>query len=171
MLKKTIQDALNNQMNFELYSSYVYLSMAAYLKSISLDGMANWMEVQAQEELTHAMKFYHYVQDRGGKVLLTAISGPETEWSSPQAVFENSLSHEQEVTERINDLVSLAIDEKDHATNAFLQWFVTEQVEEEATVQNIVDQLKLTQNHPNGIFMMDRELAKRQITATADPAQ
>jgi ferritin len=161
MLSEKVQKALNEQLNAEMYSSYLYLSMNAYFKSISLDGFANWMYAQAQEELMHAMKFYDYINQRGGRVLLSVIESPPVEWDSPQTVFEETLKHEQKVTGLINALVETALSENDHATNIFLQWFVTEQVEEEDSVGNVLGQLKLLGDAKGGLFMMDRELAKR----------
>ena len=161
MLTEKMQKALNGQLNAELYSSYLYLSMNAYFKSVNLDGFANWMYYQAQEELEHSMKFYDFIIQRGGKVELTQIGAPPTEWSSPLAVFEATLEHEQKVTGLINDLVDVAHEESDHATNIFLQWFVSEQVEEEESVGGVLEQLKLMGDAQGGLFMMDRELAKR----------
>jgi ferritin len=164
MIKEKIQDALNEQINAELYSSYLYLSMSAYFESINLKGFASWMRVQTQEELVHAMKFYDYLIERGGKVVLSSIESPPTEWSSPLAIFENAYQHEQKVTGLINDLVDLAIAEKDHATNIILQWFVSEQVEEEASADEVVQKIKLMGDARGGIFMLDRELAQRVFT-------
>ena len=164
MIKEKIQDALNKQINAELYSSYLYLSMSAYFESINLKGFASWMRVQTQEELVHAMKFYDYLIERGGKVVLSSIESPPTEWSSPLAIFENAYQHEQKVTGLINDLVDLAIAEKDHATNIILQWFVSEQVEEEASADEVVQKIKLMGDARGGIFMLDRELAQRVFT-------
>jgi ferritin len=161
MLSKKMQDALNKQLNAELYSSYLYLSMSTYFQSLNLGGFANWMRVQAQEELMHAMKFYDFVNERDGKVVLQAVDGPPAEWDSPLAVFEHVYEHEQKVTGLINDLVNLAIGERDHATNIFLQWFVTEQVEEEASANEVVQRLKLLGKDKGGLFMLDRELAQR----------
>jgi ferritin len=167
MLSEKIQNALNGQLHAELYSSYLYLSMNAYFKSINLDGFANWMYAQAQEEMMHAMKFYEFVNQRGGRVLLSAIEAPPTDWDSLQAVFEDTLKHEQKVTGLINDLVEVAMAERDHATQIFLQWFVTEQVEEEESVGNVLEQLKLLGDAKGGLFMMDRELAKRLAPETS----
>jgi len=166
MLKKAIQDAFNKQLNAELFSSYLYVSMSAYLESANLKGMANWMRTQAQEEMQHAMKFYDFVNGRSGRVLLTQIEGPKTEWDSPLAVFEDTYKHECKVTGLINELVDLAIKEKDHAANAFLQWFVTEQVEEEASALEIAEKLKLVGDRGGALFMLDKELGQR----TAAPA-
>ena len=162
MLSERMQKGLNAQMIAELYSSYLYLSMNAYFKSVNLDGFANWMYAQAQEELMHAMKFYEFINQRGGRVTLDAIEAPPTEWDGPLAVFEDTLKHEQKVTGLINDLVEVAAEERDHATRIFLQWFVTEQVEEEDSVGSVLEQLKLLGDAKGGLFMMDRELAKRQ---------
>lgn len=165
MLTEKMQTALNGQLNAELYSSYLYLSMNAYFKSVNLDGFANWMYYQAQEELEHALKFYDFIIQRGGKVELLQIEAPPTEWSSPLAVFEATLAHEQKVTGLINDLVDVANGEHDHATHIFLQWFVSEQVEEEESVGGVLEQLKLMGDAQGGLFMIDRELAKRRPSA------
>ncbi|MBT8764103.1 ferritin [Desulfohalobiaceae bacterium Ax17] len=168
MLSKTMEKALNEQVNAELYSSYLYLSMSAYFQNLNLSGFASWMKAQAQEELFHAMKFYNYVYERGGKVVLQAIAAPPTEWESPLAAFEAALAHEQKVTGLINDLVNLAIEEKDHATNNFLQWFVSEQVEEEDSVGEVVNKIKLIGQASGGLFMLDRDLAQRTFTMPQD---
>jgi len=164
MLSKKMDEAINKQINAEIYSSYLYLSMCAYFESIGLAGSASWMRQQAQEEMFHAMKMFDYVNARGGRVILQAVEQPQTEWTSAADVFRNVLSHEQKVTGLIYDLVNLALDERDHATNIFLQWFVSEQVEEEASAGEIVDKLKLIGNDANGLFMLDRELGLRQFT-------
>ena len=161
MISKKMEGALNAQVNAELYSAYLYLSMESYFKSLNLNGFANWMRVQTQEEVSHAMKIYDFINERGGRALLKGIEGPPTKWKSPLAVFEAAYAHEQKVTGLINDLVDLAIKEKDHATNSFLQWFVNEQVEEEASADEIVQQLKMMENAPGGMFMLDRELGQR----------
>nr|WP_232362476.1 ferritin [Desulfogranum mediterraneum] len=167
-MKKKMLKALNQQINAEMYSSYLYLSMESYFQSISLAGFANWMRGQVQEELMHSMKFYDFVVERGGRVTLDAIARPESSWDSPLDAFKAILKHEQHVTALINDLVDLAIDERDHATNIFLQWFVSEQVEEEASVGAIVDRLELIKDTPSGLFMLDAELAKRVFTPAAE---
>ena len=131
MISQSIQNALNNQVNHETYSAYLYFSMSAYFSSINLDGFANWMYVQGLEELTHAKKIYDHIHQRGGRVMLSQIDSPPSEWDSVQSVFEDVLAHEQKVTGLINELVDLAANENDHATGIFLQWFVTEQIEEE----------------------------------------
>jgi ferritin len=161
MLKKEMEKALNGQLNAELYSSYLYLSMASYFESINMAGFANWMKVQAQEEMAHGMKFYDYIIERGGRALLSPIEGPQTEWSSPLEAFEHVYKHEQKVTSLIHGLVELAIKEKDHATNSFLKWFIDEQVEEESSADAIVQKLKLAENSPGGLFMLDNELGRR----------
>ena len=167
MIKEKIREALNQQLNAELFSSYLYLSMAAYFESINLKGFANWMRVQTQEELVHAMKFYDFIIERGGKVVLSSIEGPRTEWASPLAVFEHAYEHEQKVTGLINNLVDLSAAEQDHATSNFLQWFVAEQVEEEASADEVVQKIKLMGDASGGLFMLDRELAQRVFTPPA----
>ena len=167
MISKKMEQALNSQVNAEMYSAYLYLSMESYFKSMNLNGFAGWMRAQTQEEMMHAMKIYDFINERGGRVLLKAIDGPQTKWDSPLVVFEAVLKHEQKVTGLINDLVDLAIQEKDHATNSFLQWFVTEQVEEEASADEALQQLKMMENAPGGIFMLDRELGQRVFTPPA----
>jgi ferritin len=164
MLSKKMEKAINQQINAELYSSYLYLSMATYFESISLGGFSNWMRQQVQEELFHGMKMFDFVCERGGRVTLKAIDGPPSQWKSPLDAFEQVLSHEQKVTGLINDLVNLALDERDHATNIFLQWFVSEQVEEESTAGALVDKLKLIGKDANGLFMLDTELGQRAFT-------
>ena len=164
MLNKKIEEALNDQINAELGSAYVYLSLAAYFESKNLDGFANWMKNQAQEEVEHAMRFYGYINDRGGRVILTRIDGPQTEWKSPLDGFTAALDHEKMITGRIDRLVELADKEKDHASHGFLMWFVSEQVEEEDNVGRVVEKLKLVGDSPNGLFIMDRELAQRGAT-------
>jgi ferritin len=167
MLSKKMEKAINQQINAELYSSYLYLSMATYFESTSLGGFSNWMRQQAQEELFHGMKMFDFVCERGGRVTLQAIDKPPAKWKSPLDAFENVLSHEQKVTGLINDLVNLALDERDHATNIFLQWFVSEQVEEEDTAGGLVDKLKLIGKDANGLFMLDTDLASRTFTMPA----
>lgn len=161
MLSEKMQAALNAQINMEFFASYQYLAMAAYFESENLMGFANWMHMQSQEENMHAMKFYHYVNDRRGRVTLQALDMPKTAWSSPLEAFEDALKHEQTVTAKINALVDLAIQESDHATNSFLKWFVDEQVEEEANVDAVIQDLKRIGSASQGLFMLDRELAQR----------
>jgi len=167
MISKKMEKALNEQVNAELYSAYLYLSMEAYFKSLNLNGFATWMRVQTQEEIAHAMKIYGFIDERGGRITLKAIDGPQTKWDSPLALFKDVYKHEQKVTGMINNLVNLAIEEKDHATNTFLQWFVNEQVEEEASADQVVQQLKMMEKAPGGMFMLDRELGQRVFTPPA----
>ena len=167
MLTQDMQQKLNAQLNAELYSAYLYLSMSAYFESSDLDGFANWMRVQAHEELMHAMKFFDFVNSRGGRVTLTPIEGPATEWQSPQHAFEEVYRHEQKVTGLINALASSAVAESDHATNSFLQWFVNEQVEEEESANRILRNLKLIGSDGTGLLMLDRELSQRVFVPPA----
>lgn len=167
-----IEKALNEQINLELYSSYIYMSMASYLKSLNLNGFAHWMQIQVQEELAHALKIYNYVTERDGTVVFEAIAKPPQTWESPTEVFSHSYKHEQTVTSRIHEIVDLAIKEKDHSTNAHMQWYLNEQVEEEARVLEIYKQLKFANNAPQVLLMFDRELAQRVfIDPNAQPAQ
>lgn len=165
MLSTEMQNALNEQINAELYSSYFYLAMEAYFQSQSLAGFANWMRCQTQEELVHAMRIYDFVNERNGRVKLKEIEKPPLEWKTPLKVFEDTYAHEQKVTALINKLVDLAIQESDHATHNFLQWFVAEQVEEEASACAVVDRLKLIGSSGEGLFQIDKELAQRVFTA------
>ena len=167
MLSEKMQDALNGQLNREMYSAYLYLAMSAYSTYIGLKGFANWFMVQYQEEMMHAMKIYNYINDQGGQVKLMAIEQPLTEFESPMDMFEKTLEHEKFITKSINDLVDLAIAEKDHATNIFLQWFVTEQIEEESNDKDIIARLKLIGKDGNGLLMLDKELAARVFTLPA----
>ena len=167
MLKKEMEQALNDQINAELYSSYLYLSMAAYCDSLSLSGFSNWFKIQAQEEVTHAMKFFNFVSERGGRVQLKPIEGPQTEWESPLAAFEATYKHETHVTELLNKPVDLSIKLSDHAANTMLQWFVAEQVEEEAGADEIVQHLRLVKGEGHGLFLIDRELGQRVFTQPA----
>lgn len=157
-----MEKALNSQINAELFSSYLYLSMAAYFESQNWSGFAVWMQKQSYEEYGHAMKIYKYVVETGGRVSLEAIEKPKFEWKSCLEIFEESLKHEIYITNRINDLVNLAIEEKDHATNIFLHWFVTEQVEEVAVVDQIVNKFKLVGDNKTALYMLDKELGSRQ---------
>jgi ferritin len=171
MISEKMQKALNGQINAEIYSAYLYLSMSAYFESKGLKGFANWMRVQYQEETTHAEKFYDFVNEREGRVVLAEIAAPPSEWSSPLAVFEETIEHERKVTAMINDLVNLSIEEKDHATNNFLQWFVAEQVEEEASAGEVRDKIKLAGETGGGMFMVDQELATRVFTPPAPSSE
>lgn len=167
MISQNMEKAFNAQVNEELYSSYLYLSMSAWYQGMNLSGFANWMRVQAQEELAHAMKIYDYVLERGGKVSLGQVKAPQGKWKNPSEPFAAAMKHEQHITGCINNLVNQAIEERDHAANIFLQWFVTEQVEEEANATDIVERLKLIGSAPGGLYMIDRELSSRQFVAPA----
>jgi ferritin len=161
MIDPKMQDALNKQINAEIYSAYLYLSMAAYFEANTLSGFASWMRVQYQEEMSHALKFYDYVNERGGRVQLAAIDEPPAEWKSPVDVFQVTLEHERLVSSLIHKLVDLAVELSDHATNQMLQWFVGEQVEEEATAEQILDEINLVGDARSGLFMLNRELGQR----------
>ncbi len=161
MLSDKMVNAINEQINAEMYSAYFYLAMNAYFESKSLAGFSHWMRMQAQEEMLHAMKLYDYVNERGGQVVLAAIAKPPAQWNSPREVFDDVLAHEQKVTGLINNLMNIALDERDHASGGFLQWFIAEQVEEEANVGAVVDKLKLIGSDTSGLFVLDQELAKR----------
>jgi ferritin len=164
MLTKKIMQALNGQINAEIYSAYLYYSMSAYFESVSLPGFSNWMKMQAQEEMFHATKFVDYVNERGGRVILEAIEKPPFAWDSALQVLEAVLKHEQKVTGLINALVDLANLEHDHASAIFLQWFVLEQVEEEAGVGVVLGKLKLINNDSSGMFSLDQEMGQRIFT-------
>lgn len=161
MLKEKVLNAINEQINAEQYSAFLYLSMSAYFYDKGLPGFANWMFIQYQEELSHANKFFNYVHERGGKVTLKAIDQVETEFSGIIDVFDKTLAHEQHVTDLINKIMDVAIAESDHASVSFMKWFVDEQVEEEANATEILDTLKLINGQGNGIFMLDREMRSR----------
>lgn len=161
MIKQSLLDALNQQINAEYYSSYLYLSMAGWFESHNLPGFANWMRVQVQEENFHMNRFFDYVLQRQGAVTLQAIPAPPAEWESALAIFEATYQHEQYITSLVHELVDLARREKDYATDSFLQWFVTEQVEEESNADGIIQKLRLMGGHGSGLFMVDRELATR----------
>ncbi len=161
MLKEKLYDALSAQLNEESYSAYLYLSMSGYLSSVNMPGMAAWMKAQADEELGHAKKFYRYVESRGRQPKLLTIQAPPSSWDGPVGVFEAALAHERAITSHINGLADLADAEKDRATAIFLQWFVTEQVEEEENVEQVFARLKMLNAHPAGLLMFDRELGAR----------
>ncbi len=167
MLNKKIHDAMNDQIQRELESAYIYLSMAAYFDSINLPGFAQWMKVQFQEEQAHAFKFYDFVYDRGNQVILQALGQPPVEFQSPLDAFEKTLAHEQKITGHINDLYALAVEEKDYPSQILLQWFVGEQVEEEKNAGDIVDMLKRIGDSYHALIMLDRELGQRQPPAEA----
>ena len=162
MISQGVQDAINEQIKHEFYSAYVYLSMSGYFESANLPGFGNWMKLQAQEEVLHAMKLFEFINDRGGRVLLQPIDGPPTDFKSPLEVFEQALKHEQAVTKLINNLYETAEKAHDFATQVALQWFITEQVEEEKTADLIVEQLKMIGNDRPALLMLDRELGSRQ---------
>ena len=161
MLNKTVERAINEQIQAELYSAYLYLSMAAYSAAANLPGFAHWMKVQSQEETEHAMKFFNYVNERGGRVVLKALDQPPVEFESPVDLFKKVLEHEQLVTGLINDLYELAVKEEDYATQVLLHWFIEEQVEEEASAAQIVETLKMAGDKGNALIMVDKGLAKR----------
>ncbi len=168
MLSDKMQTALNKQINAELYSAYLYYAMSAHLEAEGLAGMAAWMRMQAIEEMTHTHKFFGFINERGGRVVLDPIDAPPTHWESPLAIFEATCAHEAHVTALINGLVDIAIEDRDHATNNFLQWFVGEQVEEEATAGDILNKLKLVESSGGGLFMIDRELGLRPLVLPPD---
>ena len=168
MFNKKIHNEMNDQIQRELESAYIYLSMAAYLDSANLPGMAQWMKMQFQEEQAHALKYYDFVIDRGGRVTLQPIGQPPVEFQSPLDVFEKSLAHEQKITGHINDLYALAIEERDYASQILLQWFVEEQVEEEKNVGDVVDTLKMIGDNTHALLMLDRELGQRQPPVEAE---
>jgi ferritin len=162
VLGKAVEDAMNEQIKNEFYSAYQYLSMAAYCESENLPGFAQWMRTQAQEETEHAMKFYNFILDRNGRVVLQGIEGPVVEFGSPLEVFEQALEHEQKVTTMIDELYALSVTENDYASQTFLQWFVTEQVEEEKNAGDVVDTLKMIGDKSEALFLLDRELGQRR---------
>ncbi|MDI9369612.1 MAG: ferritin [Synergistaceae bacterium] len=162
MINRKVEEAINEQINAELYSAYIYLSMASWFDSMNLGGMAHWMNLQAKEEVEHALKFADFLMERGGRVIYKAIEGPETEWPSPLEAFRAAYDHEKYVTRRINDLMDIAIAEKDYASQVFLQWFITEQVEEEASASEIVGRLEMIGDGKHGLLMIDKELAGRE---------
>ena len=161
MLSKNLMDAMNRHLSREFYAAYLYLSMSAYFESTALPGFSSWMQSQAKEEQGHAMKFFTFIYDRGGRVTLLALEQPPSEFKSPLDAFEQALAHEKQVTGDIDELYRVAVEEKDYASQAFLQWFVTEQVEEEKTASQIVDQLRLTGDSSAGLMLFDRELGSR----------
>ena len=167
MISKKMEDAINDQIAAEYYSAHLYLAMSAYFAAVDLPGFANWMRVQYQEEMFHAEKFFDYVIERDGRAVLKAYDAPPKEWKSTLDVIEETYRHEQKVTGLINNLTDLAIAEKDHAAQIFLQWFVNEQVEEEASVKSIIQQLKLLGDSKAGLFQVDRELGQRVFTPPA----
>lgn len=163
MLSTKMEEALNKQLNRELFSSYLYLSMATYFESNNFVGMAHWMKLQAEEEHVHSMKFFDFIQKIGGRVILEQIDKPQCEWDSAKKAFEDALSHEEYITRNINELTDLAIAERDHSTKTFLQWYIDEQVEEEANANEIVQKFNLIGDSKSGLYMLDRELGVRVL--------
>ncbi len=161
VMSETVAEALNEHLNAELYSAYLYLSMAAYFESEDLEGFAQWMKVQAREEMDHVVRMYGYIGERDARVLLRSVAAPPSDWPSPLAAFEETLRHEREISERIHKLVELSQRENDHATNSFLQWFVSEQVEEEASVKKALQSVRLVEGAPGGLFLVDQTLGAR----------
>jgi ferritin len=170
MLKERVLKMLNEQINAEQYSAFLYLSMSAWYEDKGLPGFANWMYVQYQEELTHANKIFKYLAERGGRIELKAIDQMPTEFENVISIAEMTLEHEQHVTSLIDKCVDVAIEERDHATQSFLKWFVDEQVEEEANASEILDNLKLIGDRGNGLFMLDKELRQRKFTDETEAA-
>ena len=161
MIGKAMQDAINEQINKELYSSYLYLSMAAYFEDKNLPGFAKWMHTQEGEEREHAMKLYEFLVDRGGRVALKPIAAPESDWKSPLEVFKQVAAHEAAVTASIHSLYEAAVKEKDYPAQAMLQWFITEQVEEEKNAAQVISQLELVEARGTAVLMLDHQLGKR----------
>ena len=162
MLSKSLEQAINDQIKNELFSGYLYLSMSAYLEANNLPGSARWMRLQSQEEVSHAMKLFDYMNDRGSQVVLQAIDQPASEFESVLDIFEKAFAHEQKVTALINDIYELAVKENDYPTQIELQWFITEQVEEEKSASEIVEQLKVIGDHGPSLIMLDRQLGARE---------
>ena len=165
-MNQKIEDAFNKHLNCEVYSAYLYLSMSAHFESAGLKGFAHWMRIQGQEELTHTMKFFDFINERRGRVILTSVEAPKTEWDSPLSAFRDAMEHEQKISGLIDRLVDLSLEERDHAANGLLQWFVTEQVEEEASVQEVIDQLKLVSDGAM-LYQLDKDLGQRVFTPAA----
>ncbi len=168
MIKQNLVNELNEQIKYELYSSHLYLAMAAYCASEDLDGFANFFKVQAEEEKFHAMKIFDYILERGERTRLTALDAPENDYSSILDVFKKSYEHEQFVTSRIYKLMDIASEDREHATISFLKWFIDEQVEEEATFSSLVAKLERIGNDPNALYMLDTELAQRTFVPPVD---
>lgn len=164
MITKKMEEALNAQINAEMWSANIYLSMSAYFSANGLPGFASWMKVQHLEEKDHAVKFFDYIVARGGRVLVAAVAEVQTNWENALNVFEDTLKHEQHVTSLINNLMEVAISEKDHATQSMLKWYIDEQVEEEETVQGIIDALRMIKDNGYGLYMLDKELSSRTYT-------
>lgn len=167
MLNKRVEEYLNKQINEEMFSSYLYLSMSAHFEAVGLKGFANWMRVQAKEEDFHANKIYDYINERSGRVVLKAIDEPKVEWENTLEAIQDTLNHENKITNLINELVNISMEEKDHATVNFLQWFVSEQVEEEANAQELFDQLRFIEDNKSALYMLDKELKARVFVVPA----
>jgi len=165
MISNEIEGALNEQMNKEFYSAYLYLSMSAYCNTIGLPGFAQWMRNQYEEEILHVTKMYDYILDQGGKINLKQIEQPPQEHGTPLEIFEKTLEHEQFITGSIHHLMGMAVDERDYATQTFLQWYVTEQVEEESNVNDVIAPLRMIGNDKGGLMMIDQQLAQRKAPA------
>jgi ferritin len=168
MISQTVQDAINDQINHEFYAAYLYLSMSGHSETCNLPGFASWMRAQAQEEVAHAVKLFDFINDRGGKVILKPVDGPPTDFKSPLDVFENALKHEQKVTGMINKLYETAAAANDFASQVALQWFITEQVEEEKSADLIVEQLKMIGGDRPALLILDREMGARKPGAEGD---
>jgi len=167
MISDKMQEHLNDAINLEFQSSYLYLSMAAYCESIGLDGFATWMRAQSGEEWMHGMKLFEYINDQQARVELKGIDEPKKKWKSIVEVFEDTLAHEKKVTKTYNELMAFADEARDYTTQSFLQWYLDEQVEEEATAAGILDKLRMVEDRPQGILYMDSHVGKRQWTPTA----
>lgn len=169
-ISKKVEEAINKQVNAEFYSAYLYLGMSSKCAEMNLKGIANWFHVQAQEEMTHALKFYRFVLERSGHPVMPAIEGVRTDWKDPLEMFEAAYEHEQKVTALINAIMDTAMAERDHATSSMLNWFIDEQVEEEANASEIVEKLKLIGDSKDGLFMLDKELSTRVFVDATQPA-
>jgi ferritin len=171
MLKPKVKQAINDQINAEIWSAYMYLSMSTYFTTQGLTGFANWMRIQWQEEISHAMKFFDYMVERGEQPILMPIAAVPNKWKSALNVMQETLKHEQKVTALVNNIMDVAIEEKDHATKSMLQWFIDEQVEEEANAQAIIDDLKLVDGNGHGMLLLDRELKTRVFVDATKTAE
>lgn len=169
MISKKMQTAIEEQINAEIWSAYLYLSMSAYFERQNLRGFANWMKIQWQEEITHSIKFFDYIHSRGGQVNLKPIAAVQVDWENAIAVFTDTLAHEQHVTALINNLANIAVEEKDHASTSMLQWFIDEQIEEEANAEQILIQLTMIGDNGYGLLMLDKELATRVFVDSTKP--
>lgn len=168
MLSGAMEEALNEQLKQEIYSAYLYMSMSAHSSFIGLKGFSKWFMAQYHEEMVHAMKIYEYILKQGGRVRLLTINETPVEYASPADMFEKTLEHERKVTAKINNLMEKTIEEKDHATRIFLQWYVSEQVEEEESANDILARIKLAADNPNALFTIDGDLGMRTVTVPTD---